>query len=159
MKSLIFCATAILSVSVGAFDATAAEIVWKGGARAVATTGCTGWNPLGQNWQAYYFFPLAGTSNGTNSTFTLIDGFSAESFQLNGQFTSVAKPVTGTHIYTRSGQYQATFRFDSISPAQTAITASTRFVSGRAIIGKWDNWNGSSTCVVAVDFSLVRSPE
>jgi hypothetical protein len=156
MRSILIAAAVLFAAQ----SAQAAEISWKGGARAVATTGCAGrWDPLNDSWYAYYFFPLAGTTNGSQSTFALHDGRSSEAFQVNGLFSSTARDVTATHIYTRAGQYPATFRFTSLSPAQSAITTSTKVITGRAIINKWDNYDGLSTCSVAIEFTLLRNPE
>jgi hypothetical protein len=143
-----------------AVPATAAEIVWKGGAQATATSGCTGWDPKGDVWLAYYFFPLSGTSNGSSSTFSFQSGNSAEAFQLGGgKFSSTFKSVTATHIYTRAGQYPSKLKIISQTPALASVTTATQTISGSLQIKGWDNWDESYSCVVTINYSLQKTTD
>ena len=146
-------AVASLLTLAGGAQALPTDVVYKGGGTFTVTSGCTGFNPINQFFLGTYFVPVAGSTNGPDSTITFHFGNGgAEGFKLtNDVFTSTFKAVTATHVYTRTGSYPA---FVSISPQVPAvITTTTPRVT---VIGFVKGWDNVPNCLVHFQLNMVK---
>ncbi len=136
-------------------QAASTDVVFKGGATVTSTSGCTGWNPDKQFFIGTYWVPVSGSTNGPDSVVNfLFPGGGGEGFQLNGGvLTATYKNVQATHIYTRNGNYTASMRVTSRSPA--TIIKSTQRVW---LVGSVKKWDQQTNCVVNFQMNLLREP-
>lgn len=124
MKPLI--AAIALLATVGA--AEAGPVVFRGGAHIASTSGCTVWNPVKNYFFATFQRPVAGSSNGPDSTITLGWGqLNVNAFTIrDGVFTSTYKPAALTITDGRVMTGTVLVKINSQIPA--TITAATQSV-------------------------------
>lgn len=129
------------------------DVVFKGGLTVTSTSGCqNGWDPKNQFFIGTYFVPVAGSSNGSDSTITFHQLDSSEGFTLiNGSFTTAYKKVQGTHVYTRAGTYDAYVLVSVQTPA--VITTSTKSLT---MAGSLKGWSFNSSCIINFHLNAVK---
>jgi hypothetical protein len=148
------CLVALMMVGLGA-PVQAVEIFFNGGAVLLGKSAtCPSWLNVGNRYQVFYFFPIAGTDNGNTSTISIFSGPGADAFQLNnGTFDTTFKDATATHIFSRAGTYPVQVKRNQQFPA--TVDSTTRFLSFRFQVLGFDN---IATCLVTYDASAVRTP-
>ena len=133
-------------------SAQALEISFRGGATVVGSPAACNGNPeLAGFWDANYFFPMVGTTNGTTSTLVLINN-GTRAFQITGGITTSFGTADAYGIFTRAGKDTNGAQI-RLAIAQPAVNTTTRFLNLRFQIKGWDN---VPTCIATFDVALVR---
>lgn len=131
------------------------DVVFQGGMVITGATNCANWSPSRQLLFGTYFVPVAGSTNGPDSTLTFhFNNRTAEGFTLsNGVFTSAFNSVQAVHVYTRTGTYPAFVQVTSQSPATI-----TKLTTAVKVVGAVRGWDRSPTCVVTFELNASRDP-
>lgn len=151
MKRIVIAAAGLLGM---ANAAQAGPVVFMGGLHVYSTSGCVGWDPVRMFQLATFQVPVAGSTNGTDSTITIFMGNNSNAFQLrNGVFTSTFKWVEATGINGRAWTYSAMVKVTAKTPA-TITTATT----SAEIVGSIKGGYGNPECVTNFRLNGVRLP-
>jgi hypothetical protein len=148
LASLAFLASTLAQQA----EAATTDVVFKGGGTFTSATNCPDWNPAKNFFSGTYWTPVATTTNGPDTIITFHQDMSVEGFELkSGSFNTTYKPVKAYHIYTRVGNYNASIKLSSQTPA--VITKTTQGVN---LTGSIKGFGFQTTCIANFNMNLVR---